>query len=95
MPFLPKSRDVDLERRVRHDLAFLFEEHGATVSGNIHEALGNSEITVTAGNLEFQFAKYDRDQEFRVAVAPRNGHGVCRNCYTSLSRQAQAKTLLG
>jgi hypothetical protein len=76
MTFLPNSGDVDLERRVRYDLAFLFEEHGATVSANTLEAFGNSEITVTAGNLEFQFAKNNRDQEFRVAVAPRNGHGV-------------------
>jgi hypothetical protein len=76
MTFLPKSGDVDLERRVRRDLAFLFEEHGATVSANTLEAFGNSAIMVIAGNLEFKFAKNERDQEFRVVVAPRNGHGV-------------------
>ena len=73
---LPKRRDVDLERRVRNDLAFLFKEHGATVSANTLQAFGNSEITVTVSNLEFQFAKNDRDQEFKVAIAPRNGNGV-------------------
>jgi hypothetical protein len=31
---------------------------------------------VIAGNLELKFAKNERDQEFRVVVAPRNGHGV-------------------
>ena len=85
MTFLPKSGDVDLERRVRHDLAFIFEEHGATVSVNTLEAFGNSEITVTAGNLEFQFAKNDRDQEFRVVVAPRNGHGVWELLHIALA----------
>src|ERR1700730_8271150 len=73
---LPKRRDVDLERRVRNDLAFLFKEHGATVSANTVQAFGNSEITVTVRNLEFQFAKNDRDQDFKVAIAPRNGNGV-------------------
>jgi hypothetical protein len=28
------------------------------------------------GNLEFQFAKNDRDGEARVMVGPRNGHGA-------------------
>jgi hypothetical protein len=32
MTFRPKNGDVDLERRVRHDLAFLFEEHSATIN---------------------------------------------------------------
>ena len=45
-----------------NDLTFFFEEHGATVSGNPVGAFGNSEITVTVGNLEFQFAKNDLDQ---------------------------------
>ena len=85
MTFLPKSGDVDLERRVRHDLAFLFEEHGATVSANTLEAFGNSEIMVIAGNLEFKFAKNDRDQEFRVVVAPRNGHGVWELLHVALA----------
>jgi hypothetical protein len=76
MTLLPKRGDVDLEGRVRNDMAFLFEEHGATVSANTLQAFGNSEITVTVGNLEFQFAKNDRDQEFKVRVAPSNGTGV-------------------
>jgi len=28
------------------------------------------------GNLEFQFAKNERDGEYRTVVGPRNGHGV-------------------
>ncbi len=85
MTFLPKAGDVDLERRVRRDLAFLFEEHGATVSANTLEAYGSSEITVMVGNMEFQFARNERDHEFRVAVAPRNGHGVWELLHVALA----------
>ena len=73
---------MDLERRVRRDLA---EEHGAMVSANTLEAYGSSEITVMVGNLEFQFAKNERDQEFRVAVAPYNGHGVWELLHVALA----------
>ncbi len=45
----------------------------------------NSEIMVVVGNLEFKFAKNDRDQEFRVAVAPRNGHGVWELLHVALA----------
>jgi hypothetical protein len=76
MTFVPKSGDADLERRVRRDLAFLLEEHGAAVSASTLEAFGNSEITVIAGNLGFKFAKNERDHEFQVVVAPRDRHGV-------------------
>ena len=68
--------DAELEQRVRRDLAFLFEKSGATVSSNAVDAFNNSEVRVVAGNLEFQFAKNGREQEFRVAVGPRDGHGV-------------------
>ena len=64
---------------------FSFDEHGATVGANTLDAFGNSEILVRAGNLEFQFAKNDRDQEFRVAVAPRNGHGVWELLHVALA----------
>ena len=67
---------MDLEERVRRDLKFLFEEHGATVRANTLDAFGNSEITVAVGNLEFQFVRDERNQEFQVAVAPGSGHGV-------------------
>src|SRR5271170_5771062 len=85
MTFLPKSGDADLERRVRRDLAFLFEEYGAAVSANTLEAFGNSEITVIAGNLEFKFAKNERDHEFQVVVAPRSGHGVWELLHVALA----------
>jgi len=85
MTLLPKNGDVDLERRVRRDPAFLFEEHGATITANTLEAFGNSEIMVIAGNLEFKFAKNERDQEFRVVVAPRNGHGVWELLHVALA----------
>jgi len=74
--FAEKRKDADLEQRIRRDLVFLFDKHGATVSSNTLEAFGNSQITVAVGNLEFQFAKNDRDGEARVMVGPRNGHGV-------------------
>jgi hypothetical protein len=71
-----KSRDSDLEQRVRRDLAFLFDQYGATVSSNTVQVYGNSEVSVAVGHLEFQFAKNDRDGECRAVVGPRNGHGV-------------------
>jgi hypothetical protein len=82
MPLLPTNRDVDLELRVRHDLAFLFEERGATVSANTLEGFGNSKITVVVGNLEFQFTKNERD---RVVVAPRSGRGVWELLHIALA----------
>jgi hypothetical protein len=60
--FAQKRKDAELEQRIRGDLAFLFDEHGATVSSNTLEAFGNSEIAVAVGNLEFQFAKDHRAQ---------------------------------
>jgi hypothetical protein len=71
-----RSRDSDLEQRIRRDLAFLFDQYGATVGSNTLQAYGNSEVSVVVGHLEFQFAKNDRDGECRVVVGPRNGHGV-------------------
>jgi hypothetical protein len=85
MTLMPKSGDVELEQRVRTDLAFLFEEHGAVVSANTREAFGSSEIIVKAGNLEFQFAKNNRDQDFRVSVAPGNGNGVWELLHVALA----------
>jgi hypothetical protein len=74
--FAQKRRDENLEQRIRRDLVFLFDAYGATVNSNTVEAFGHSQITVAVGNLEFQFAKNDRDGEARVMVGPRNGHGV-------------------
>lgn len=83
--FTPKRGDAYLEQRIRRDLAFLFEKYGATVSSNTLEAFGNSEVTVAVGNLEFQFAKNDRDHEFRVSVGPRNGHGLWELLHVALA----------
>jgi hypothetical protein len=81
----PKSGDVDLERLVRRDLAFLFEENQATVSANTIEGFGNSQLTVAVGNLEFEFAKNDRDQQFQVTVGPRNGKGIWELLHVALA----------
>jgi hypothetical protein len=71
-----RGKDSDLEQRVRRDLTFLFDQYGAVVSSNTLQAHGNSEVSVAVGNLEFQFAKNERDGENRAVVGPRNGHGV-------------------
>jgi hypothetical protein len=76
MTSLPELGDADLERRVRWDLRFHFKEYGATIRANSLDALPEFGGHVALGNLEFQFAKNERDQEFRVAVAPCDGHGV-------------------
>jgi hypothetical protein len=81
----PKNEDVGLEQRVRRDLAFLFRDHGATVKANTLEPFGNSEITVAVGNVEFQFAKNDRDQDFRVMVGTRNGNGLWELLHVALA----------
>jgi hypothetical protein len=73
---LSKKSDSDLEQRVRRDLAFLFDQYGATIRSNSVGAYGNSEVAVAVGHLEFQFAKNDRDGECRAVVGPRDGHGV-------------------
>ena len=85
MTFLPKSGDVDLERRVRHDLAFLFEEHGATVSANSLEAFGNYWNSNSRKIIEI------KSFGLSSLLVPDMEYG---NYYTSLSQQAQAKTLL-
>ena len=77
--------DVDLEERVRKDLRFLFSDYAATISSNSLEAFGNSTVTVSVGNLEFQFLKNNRDGEFRVSIAPRNGHGVWELIHVALA----------
>ena len=79
-------KDADLEQRVRRDFAFLFEEHGATVRSITLQDFGNSEVIVGAGNLDFQFAKNERDGEIRVVVGPRNGHGVWKLLHVALAR---------
>jgi len=70
------NADEDLEERICRDLAFLFDRYRATVSSNTREAFGNSEVTVAVCNVEFKFAKNERDGVFRVLVGPRNGLGV-------------------
>ena len=63
-----RSRDSDLEQRVRRDLTFLFDQYGAIVSSSTLQGHGNSEVSVAVGNLEFQFAKNQRDGEDRAVV---------------------------
>jgi hypothetical protein len=81
-----RRRDLDLEQRVRRDLAFLFDQYGATLDSNALEAYGNSEVSVGAGNLELQFVKNERDGEYRTTVVgPRNGHGVWEQLQVALA----------
>ena len=80
-----QSGDADLEQRVHRDLAFLFEMRGAIVTSNTLQAFGNSEVTIAVGNLEFQFAKNRRDDDFRISVGPRNGHGVWESLHIALA----------
>ena len=82
---LNMRKDVDLEQRVRRDLAFLFDDHGATVRSNTIEDFGNSEVIVAAGNLDFQFANNQMDGELKVSVGPRNGHGVWELLHVALA----------
>jgi hypothetical protein len=69
-------KDEDLERRVRRDLSFLFEEYGGVVTSSTMQWVGISEILVGVGNLEFKFARNARDEENVVKVGPRNGLGI-------------------
>jgi hypothetical protein len=55
-----RGKDSDLERRVRRDLAFLFDQYGATVSSNTHQAYGNSEIRKVPG-IAVEPAHADRE----------------------------------
>ena len=80
-----ERQDLELEQRVRRDLAFLFDQYGATVDSNTVEAYRNSEVSVGVGNLEFQFAKNERDREHRAVVGPRNGHGVWELLHVALA----------
>jgi hypothetical protein len=77
--------DVELGQRDRRELAFLFEEYGATVSSNTLEAFGNSEVRVAVGNLEFKFEKNDQESRTHVAVGPRDGHGLWELLHVALA----------
>ncbi len=81
----PQDRDIDLEQRVHRDLAFLFEEREAIVTSNAVQPFGNSEVTISVGNLEFQFSRNQRDDEFRISVGPRNGHGLWEFLHVALA----------
>jgi len=81
----PQRGDADLEQRVHRDLAFLFEVHEAIVTSNTLQAFGNSKVTIAVGNLEFQFAKNQRDNDFRISVSPRDGHGVWELLHIALA----------
>jgi len=83
--FKAERQDLELEQRVRRDLAFLFDQYGATVDSNTVEAYCNSEVSVGVGNLEFQFAKNQHDREYRAVVGPRNGHGVWELLHVALA----------
>ncbi|HEY1498401.1 MAG TPA: hypothetical protein VGF88_02370 [Acidobacteriaceae bacterium] len=65
-----------MEQRIRRDLAFLFEEHGATVRSNTVDSFGFSQILITAGNVEFRFTYLKREDDCQLAVGPSDGHGV-------------------
>jgi hypothetical protein len=80
-----RCRDSDLEQRIRRDLAFLFDQYGAIVDSNTLEIYGNSEVSVDVGNLEFQFAKNERDGSSRVVVGPRNGLGIWELLHVALA----------
>jgi hypothetical protein len=69
-------KDEDLEQRVRRDMSFLFDRCGGVVTSISTQPAGISEISVAAGNVEFQFARNTRDGENVVKVGPRNGLGV-------------------
>lgn len=77
--------DTGLEKRVRRDLAFLFEEYGAEVTANTVEPFGNSEVMVETGSLVLNFAINERDAEYQVLVAPRDGHGVWELLHVALA----------
>lgn len=84
-PFRPRPGDAELEQRVRRDLAFLFDEHGATVSDSTVGAFGISQVRISVGNLEFEFERNDRDQDFLAVVGPRNGLGVWELLHVALA----------
>jgi hypothetical protein len=67
-----KGSDRELETRIRKDLAFLFEEHGASVTSNNYypRAFGNAIVEMQAGNVLFRIVKDRREHEIRVDVAP-------------------------
>lgn len=65
-----------MEQRIRRDLAFLFEEHGAAVRSNTVDPFGFSQIVVTAGNVDFRFTYLKREDDCQLAVGPSDGHGV-------------------
>lgn len=77
--------DAELEQRVRRDLAFLFEEYGATITSNTVEPYGNSQVTVAVGSLEFRFAINTRGANYQISVGPRNGHGVWELLHVALA----------
>jgi hypothetical protein len=69
---VPKGSDRELERRIRRDLAFLFEEHGAIITSNSYypRAFGNAIVELQSGNVLFKVLKDQREHEIRVDVAP-------------------------
>jgi len=79
------SQDPELQQRIRRDLRFLFERYGAIITSNTRQPYGNSQISLAAGNVEFQFDKNERDGECRVLVAPREGYGVWEIAQVALS----------
>jgi len=80
-----RRTDSELEQRIRRDLAFLFDRYGAVIDSNTVEKYGNSEVLVGVGNLQFQFAKNERDSSSRVVVGPRNGHGIWELLHVALA----------
>lgn len=74
-----------MEQRIRRDLAFLFEQHGATVRSNTIDRFGFSQIIVAAGNVDFRFTYLKREDDCQVAVGPRDGHGVWELLHVALA----------
>lgn len=77
-----------MEQRIRRDLAFLFEEHGATVRSNTVDSFGFSQILITAGNVEFRFTYLKREDDCQLAVGP-SDVTASGNCLMWRSRRPQ------
>ena len=80
-----RCQDSELEQRIRRGLRSLFERYGAVITSNTLQPYGNSQISLAAGNVEFQFDKNERDGECRVLVGPREGYGVWKIVQVALS----------
>jgi hypothetical protein len=74
-----------MEQRIRRDLAFLFEQHGATVRSSTIDQFGFSQIIVAAGNVDFRFTYLKREDDCQLGVGPRDGHGMWELLHVALA----------